>query len=87
MKSIENAPPLINTSATGDTEKAASLHAEGHIEHNSAYGTGRDAFASSAAVLALAPVRTTGQNIRALVRIFLCDVLLGGAPEKNSGLL
>lgn len=41
MTNIEKALALINTFATGDTEKAASLLAEGYIQHNLAYGTGR----------------------------------------------
>lgn len=36
----EKALALINTFATGDTETAASLLAEGYIQHNLAYGTG-----------------------------------------------
>lgn len=65
MKNIEKALALINTFATGDTEKAVSLLAEGYIQHNLAYGTGRDAFVGSVAWLASAPVKTTVQNIRA----------------------
>ena len=34
MTKIEKALALINTFATGDTEKAASLLAEGYIQHN-----------------------------------------------------
>jgi len=51
MTNIEKALALINTFATGDTEKAASLLAEGYIQHNLAYGTGRDAFVGSVAWL------------------------------------
>lgn len=65
MTNIEKALALINTFATGDTEKAASLLAKGYIQHNLAYGTGRDAFVGSVAWLASAPVKTTVQNIRA----------------------
>ena len=65
MTNIEKALALINTFATGDTEKAASLLAEGYIQHNLAYGTGRDAFVGSVAWLASAPVKTTVHNIRA----------------------
>ncbi len=65
MTNIQKALALINTFATGDTEKAASLLAEGYIQHNLAYGTGRDAFVGSVAYLASAPVRTTVENIRA----------------------
>ncbi len=65
MSNIQKALELINTFATGDTEKAASLLAEGYIQHNLAYGTGRDAFVGSVAYLASAPVKTTVENIRA----------------------
>ena len=65
MTNIEKALALINTFVTGNTEKAASLLAEGYIQHNLAYGTGRDAFVGSVQYLASAPVKTTVQNIRA----------------------
>ena len=65
MTNIEKALELINTFGNGDSEKAASLLAEGYIQHNLAYGTGRDAFVGSVAYLASAPVKTTVNNIRA----------------------
>lgn len=65
MTKIEKALALINTFATGDTEKAASLLAENYIQHNLAYGTGRDAFVNSVSFLATAPTKTTVNNIRA----------------------
>lgn len=65
MTNKEKALALINTFATGDTQKAASLLAEGYIQHNLAYGTGRDAFVGSVQYLASAPVKTTVENIRA----------------------
>ena len=65
MTNIEKALALINTFASGDTEKAASLLAEGYIQHNLAYGTGREAFVGSVAWLASASVKTTVNNIRA----------------------
>ncbi len=65
MTKIEKALALINTFATGDTEKASSLLAEGYIQHNLAYGTGRDAFVGSVSYLASAPVKTNVNNIRA----------------------
>lgn len=83
---IENALALINTFASGDTEKAASLLAEGYIQHNLAYGTGRDAFVSSVAYLASAPVKTTVNNIRAFEdgdKVFLQTVYnFAGAGEQ-----
>ena len=65
MTNIEKALALINTFATGDTEKAKELLAPGYIQHNLAYGTGADAFIGSVAYLAAAPVKTTINNIRA----------------------
>ena len=65
MTQIEKAKELIGTFATGDAEKAASLLAEGYIQHNLAYCTGRDAFVGSVNYLASAPVKTTVNNIRA----------------------
>ena len=86
MTNIEKALALINTFATGDTEKATSLLAEGYIQHNLAYGTGRDAFVGSVAWLASAPVKTTVQNIRAFEdggKVFLQTVYnFDGAGEQ-----
>lgn len=65
MTNTEKALELINTFATGDTHKAESLLAEGYIQHNLAYGTGREAFVGSVSYLASAPVKTTVENIRA----------------------
>lgn len=86
MTNIEKALALINTFATGDTEKAASLLAEGYIQHNLAYGTGRDAFVGSVSWLASAPVKTTVENIRAFEdgdKVFLQTVYnFAGAGEQ-----
>lgn len=65
MTNIQKALELIHTFADDDTEKAKSLLAEGYIQHNLAYGTGRDAFACSVSYLASVPVKTTVNNIRA----------------------
>ena len=65
MTNTQKAQTLIHTFANGDTATAASLLAEGYIQHNLAYGTGRDAFVDSVAALAAAPVKTTVNNIRA----------------------
>ena len=65
MTNKEKALALISTFASGDTKTAASLLAEGYIQHNLSYGTGRDAFLSSVEYLAAAPVKTTVKNIRA----------------------
>lgn len=65
MTNTQKALELIGTFATGDTEKAAGLLAEGYIQHNLAYGTGREAFVGSVSYLASAPVKTTVKNIRA----------------------
>ena len=62
---IDKALALIGTFASGDTELAASLLDENYIQHNLAYGTGRDAFIASVEGLAAAETPTTVQNIRA----------------------
>jgi predicted SnoaL-like aldol condensation-catalyzing enzyme len=86
MTKIEKALALIGTFVSGDTDKAASLLAEGYIQHNLAYGSGRDAFVSSVAYLASAPVKTTVNNIRAFEdgnKVFLQTVYnFAGAGEQ-----
>ena len=86
MTNIQKALELINTFATGDTEKAADLLAEGYIQHNLAYGTGRDAFVGSVQYLASAPVKTTVNNICAYEdgdKVFLQTVYnFAGAGEQ-----
>lgn len=86
MTNIQKALELINTFTTGDTEKAASLLAEGYIQHNLAYGTGCDAFVGSVAYLASAPVKTTVKNIRSFAdgdKVFLQTVYnFAGAGEQ-----
>lgn len=86
MTNIQKALALINTFATGDTETAASLLAEGYIQHNLAYGTGRDAFVGSVAYLASAPVKTTVNNIRSFAdgdEVFLQTIYnFAGAGEQ-----
>lgn len=83
---IQKALDLINTFATGDTQKAHDLLAENYIQHNMAYGTGRDAFVSSVEYLASAPVPTTVKNIRAFEdgdRVFLHSIYnFAGAGEQ-----
>lgn len=85
-KNITNALALIETFATGDAEKAASLLAEGYVQHNLAYGTGRDAFVGSVRWLASAPVKTTVRNVRAFEdgnRVFLHTIYnFAGAGEQ-----
>ena len=86
MTNIQKALELIGTFASGDTEKAKGLLAEGYIQHNLAYGTGRDAFVGSVAYLASAPVKTTVENIRAVEdgdKVFLQTVYnFAGAGEQ-----
>ena len=86
MTNIQKAIELINTFSTGDTQKAESLLAEGYVQHNLAYGTGRSAFAASVSYLAAAPVKTTVQNIRAFEdgdKVFLHTVYsFAGAGEQ-----
>lgn len=69
---IEKALSLINSFATGDTSVAASLLTEDYIQHNRAYGTGRDAFIASVEYLASAEVKTTVENIRAFEDAIMC---------------
>lgn len=86
MTNMQKALDLINTFATGDTEKAASLLAEGYIQHNLAYGTGRDAFVGSVEYLAGAEVPTAVNNIRSFEdgdKVFLQTVYnFAGAGEQ-----
>ena len=86
MTNKEKALALIGTFASGDTRVAASLLAEGYIQHNLSYGTGRDAFISSVEYLASAPVKTTVKNIRAFEdgdKVFLQTVYnFAGAGEQ-----
>lgn len=86
MTNIQKALELIGTFASGDVEKAKSLLVEGYIQHNLAYGTGRDAFAGSVSDLALAPVKTTVNNIRAFEdgdKVFLQTIYnFAGAGEQ-----
>lgn len=86
MTNIEKATALINTFATGDAAKARELLAEDYIQHNLAYGTGRDAFVGSVKYLAAAPVKTTVKNIRAFQdgdKVFLQTIYnFAGAGEQ-----
>ncbi len=86
MTNKEKALALINTFASGDSEKAKELLAPGYIQHNLAYGTGADAFVGSVAYLANAPVKTTVNNIRAFEdgdKVFLQTVYnFAGAGEQ-----
>ena len=86
MTNTEKALALINTFATGDAKKAGELLAESYVQHNLAYGTGREAFVGSVAYLASAPVKTTVKNIRAFEdgdKVFLQTVYnFAGAGEQ-----
>lgn len=64
MTNIEKAKALINTFASGDVELAKSLLKEDYIQHNLAYGTGREAFLGSVAYLGSASVKTTVNTVR-----------------------
>lgn len=83
---IEKAKALINTFASGDAQAAADLLAEGYIQHNLAYGTGRDAFVGSVEYLASAPTPTTVETIRAYEdgdKVFMQSVYnFAGAGER-----
>ena len=82
----EKALALINTFATGDTDTARSLLADGYIQHNLAYGTGADAFIGSVEYLASADAKTTVNNIRAFEdgdKVFMQTIYnFAGAGEQ-----
>lgn len=86
MTNKEKAIALITTFTTGDTEKAATLLKEDYIQHNLAFGTGKDAFVAAVAGLAQAPVKTTVNNIRAFEdgdKVFLQTVYnFAGAGDQ-----
>lgn len=65
MTNTQKALALINTFTNGDTKQAENLLAANYIQHNLAYGTGREAFVGSVDYLASAPVKTTVKNVRA----------------------
>ena len=86
QRNIESALALINTFANGDAELAATLLDEGYIQHNLAYGTGRDAFVGSVEYLAAADAPTTVNTIRSFADgdyVFLQAVYnFAGAGEQ-----
>ena len=86
LSNTEKALALISTFATGDTDTARELLADGYIQHNLAYGTGADAFISSVEYLASAEVKTTVNNIRAFEdgdKVFLQTIYnFAGAGEQ-----
>ena len=86
LSNTEKALALINTFATGDTDTARSLLADGYIQHNLAYGTGADAFIGSVEYLASADVKTTVNNIRSFEdgdKVFLQTIYnFAGAGEQ-----
>lgn len=86
LSNTEKALALINTFATGDTDTARNLLADGYIQHNLAYGTGADAFIGSVEYLASAEVKTTVNNIRAFEdgdKVFLQTIYnFAGAGEQ-----
>lgn len=62
---ISKAKALIESFASGDTSVADELLTDDYIQHNLAYGTGKEAFKGSVEYLASAPEKTTVENIRA----------------------
>jgi len=77
MNNKEKAIALINSFTNGDVKVAQGLLTEDYIQHNLAYGTGRDAFVGSVQYLGAAPVKTTVKNIRAFEdgdKVFLHNV-------------
>lgn len=86
MTNIEKARALINSFSTGDINVAKELLKEDYIQHNLAYGTGRDAFIGSVEYLTSAPVKTTVNNIRAFEdgnKVFMQTIYnFAGAGEQ-----
>ena len=68
------------------TGQAADLLAVGYIQHDLAFGTGRDAFVVAVEGLAAAPAKTTVRNVRAYQdgdKVFLHTVYdFAGAGEQ-----
>lgn len=62
---MEQAINLISSFASGDTTIAKEVLTEDYIQHNLAFGNGRNAFIQAVEGLASAPVKTTINNIRA----------------------
>lgn len=86
-RNVANALALIGTFASGDADLATSLLAEGYVQHNLAYASGRDAFVSSVLGLATGDVpATTVQNVRSFADgdyVFLQTVYnFAGAGEQ-----
>ena len=86
MTNIQKAKALINCFSTGDVSMARSLLKVDYIQHNLAYGTGREAFCGSVAYLGSAPVKTTVNTIRAFEdgdKVFMQTVYnFAGAGEQ-----
>lgn len=65
LTNIEMAKALINSFTSGDITVPQKLLNDGYIQHNLAYGTGKDAFISSVEYLGSADVKTTVNTVRA----------------------
>lgn len=83
MTNTQKALELFNTFANSDTKKAASLLAEGYIQHNLAYSTGRDAFIGSVACLASAPIN---YSIRRFLSFSSMRIAVNGLTFQKSRL-
>lgn len=64
MTNTEISLDLINSFANGDTNIAQQNLAPNYIQHNLAFGTGRDNFVAAVTGLQQAPVKTTVENLR-----------------------
>lgn len=62
---IEVAKALVQSFVTGDVEVARKRLTSGYVQHDLAFGTGRDSFISAVNGLQLARVQTTVQTVRA----------------------
>lgn len=63
----EKALALINSFASGDTSAAKEYLTADYIQHNLAYGTGKEAFVGSVEYLGAAETKTTVKNVRSFV--------------------
>lgn len=65
LTNTDKALAVIETFASGDTQPVLDYMAEGYIQHNPDYATGKAAFIESVEGLAAAPVKTTVDHVRA----------------------
>ena len=87
MTKIEKVLALINTFATGDTEKAASLLAEGYIQHNTGIADGLSGLGSALGALAEQGIQMIYDTIHQVLAqgnyvLAVSEGTFGGAPTS-----